>query len=560
MRRTRRAAASRLLLVVAVIAAGCGSDVTAPDGGTIGSSSAPGAVVPERAPTTVRVGLGRDPVSIDPRLIEDDEGELIVRALFDGLVDVAPDGSVVPAGASWTIESDGLVLRFRLGEGRFHDGTRVTARHYADALLATLDPERAPWFREDLLAHLRGARIVEGGEERPGSPEEVLAAGGIEVLSDRELLVRLERADPFFLFRLADPVLVPLPQIAHDDPEQFALQPIGNGPFRMIGPREPGAFIRLRADTAHPSPPRIDELVLQVYPDDVDRSLRWADLLAGRLQITAIPVEQRDEARALFGSPVGGRSGSGLHEDPVMTLYAYGFAMDVAPFDDVAIRRAISAAIDRDALARELAAAGVEPATAILPPSAGGTPTDCPHCRHDPDLARELIDEWWGRQPEGAEGPRIVLTYPLGAGHVTAAELIASDIERHLGLEVRLQAREFGALVRAVTAGDAPLFRYGLRAPVGGRAAAAALLDGALRSDAPSNWTRWRDTTTDALLETWTPDSAPTLAREIEASVLDAAAVVPLLWTRPDLVVHPSLVGFRADPTGRWWPELIRLR
>jgi ABC-type transport system substrate-binding protein len=243
-----------------------------------------------------------------------------------------------------------------------------------------------------------------------------------------------------------------------------------------------------------------------------------------------------------------------------MTLYAYGFAMDVAPFDDVAIRRAISAAIDRDALARELAAAGVEPATAILPPSAGGTPTDCPHCRHDPDLARELIDEWWGRQPEGAEGPRIVLTYPLGAGHVTAAELIASDIERHLGLEVRLQAREFGALVRAVTAGDAPLFRYGLRAPVGGRAAAAALLDGALRSDAPSNWTRWRDTTTDALLETWTPDSAPTLAREIEASVLDAAAIVPLLWTRPDLVVHPSLVGFRADPTGRWWPELIRLR
>jgi oligopeptide transport system substrate-binding protein len=560
VRRTRRAAASRLLLVVAVLAVGCGPDVAAPDGGNIGSSSAPGAVVPERAPTTVRVGLGRDPVSIDPRLIADDEGELIVRALFDGLVDVAPDGSVVPAGASWTTESDGLVLRFRLREGRFHDGTAVTAQHYADALLATLDPERAPWFREDLLAHLRGAQVIDGGEERQGLPEDVLAAGGIEVLSETELVIRLDRADPFFLFRLADPVLVPLPQIALVDPERFAQQPIGNGPFRMIGPREPGAFIRLRADTAHPNPPRIDELVLQVYPDDVDRSQRWADLLAGRLQITAVPVDRRDEARELFGSPVGGRSGAGLHELPAMTLYAYGFVLDVTPFDDVAIRRAISAAIDRDALALELAAAGVEPATAILPPSAGGTSAECAHCRYDPPLATELIDGWRERQPDGVAEPRIVLTYPLGAGHVSAAERIASDIERHLGLEVRLQARDFGALVREVTAGDAALFRYGLRAPVGGRAAATSLLDAALRSDAPSNWTRWRDVATDARLATWTPDSAPTLAREIEAAALDAAVIVPLLWTRPDLVVHPSLVGFRADPTGRWWPELIRLR
>jgi oligopeptide transport system substrate-binding protein len=520
----------------------------------------PGAIVPERAATTVRVGLGRDPVSLDPRLVADDEGELIVRALFDGLVDVAPDGSVVPAGATWTIDPDGLVLRFRLRGDRFHDGTVVTAQHYADALLAVLDPQRAPWFREDLVAHLRGARVSDGTDERAGLPEDVLAAGGVEVVSARELVLRLERPDPFFLFRLADPVLVPLPRIAFADPERFAQEPVGNGPFRMIGPREPGAFIRLRADMTHPDPPRIDELVLQVYPDDVDRSQRWADLLAGRLQITAIPADRRDEARELFGTPVDGRSGPGLYELPVMTLYAYGFVLDVPPFDDVVLRRAISAAIDRDALASELAAAGVEPATAMLPPSAGGTPTECPHCRHDPDLARELIGEWRARQPVDLPEPRIVLTYPLGAGHVSAAERIASDIERNLDLDVRLQAREFGALVRAVTAGDAPMFRYGLRAPVGGRAAGVALLDGALRSDTPSNWTRWRDDATDARLDTWAPDSAPNLAREIEASVLDAAVIVPLLWTRPDLVVHPGLVGFRADPTGRWWPELIRLR
>jgi oligopeptide transport system substrate-binding protein len=535
-------------------------DPVSPGEGPVGPGGDPGAIIPERTPSTVRVGLGRDPGSLDPRRLADDEGELIVRALFDGLVDLSPDGSVVAAGASWTVDPDGLVLRFTLRGDRFHDGSVVTAQHYADALLAVLDPDRAPYFREDLVASLRGARIVEESGTRSGTPEEVLAAGGVEVVSAGVLVLRLARPDPFFLYRLVDPVLVPLPRIAFDDPETFALEPIGNGPFRMTGPREPGAFVRLRANPDHPRPPRIDQLVLQVYSDDADRSQRWADLQAGRLQITSVPADRRDEARDLFGSPVGGRSGSGLYELPLMTLYAYGFVLDVAPFDDVTLRRAISAAIDRDGLARELATAGVEPATAILPPSAGGTPPECPHCEHDPDLARDLVEEWRSRQPEGSSEPRLILTYPLGAGHVTAAERLASDIEARLGLEVRLQAREFGALVRGVTLGEATLFRYGLRAPVGGRAAASAMLDDAFRSDSPLNWTRWRDEGTDGQLDAWGPDSAPDHAREIEARILDAAAVVPLLWTRPDLVVHPDVAGFRADPTGRWWPELIRLR
>jgi oligopeptide transport system substrate-binding protein len=535
---------------------------------------------------TVRVGLGRDPFSLDPRLLADDEGELVVRALFDGLVDIAPDGSVVPAAASWSVEDDGLTYRFILREDRFHDGSPVTAQHHADALLAVFDTSRTPRFREDLLARLRGALApdpVEGEEGPPrsggdsadddagedggvelarrwGSPDDVLAAGGIEVVGARELVLRLARPDPLLLHRLADPALVPLPRIAHVDPGGFALQPIGNGPFRMTGPREPGAFIRLRATTDHPSPARIDELVLQIYADDADRSQRWADLLAGRLQITAVPVALRDEARDRFGTPVAGRSGAGLHELLLATLYAYGFVLDVAPYDDVELRRAISAAIDRESLAQELAAAGVEAATALFPASAGGPVPDCAHCRYDPELAVALVTAWRERLPDPAVEPRITLTYPRGGGHVTIAERIAADLERVLGVEVRLQSRDFGALVRAVTAGEAPLFRHGLRAPLGGAAANVSLLEDALRTDGPSNLVRWREPGTDALLDAWSPSGATTLVRAIELEVLDAAAIVPLLWTRQDLVVHPDVVGFRADPTGRWWPELIRLR
>jgi len=536
---------------------------------------------------TIRVGLGRDPTSIDPRHLADDAGEFVVRALFDGLVDLAPDGRVVPASAErWEVEDGGLTYRFHLAETRFHDGEAVTAAHHAEALLAVFDPQRAPRLRDDLLRALRGAdarpasagsvgadagdadRAAEtspGASDPPeppsrGLPVDVLDEGGIEVVGPRELVLRLTRPDPLLLHELTDPVLVPLPRAALLDPAQFALEPIGNGPFRMVGPREPGAFIRLAAHREHPRPPRIDGLVLQIYPSDADRSQRWEDLLAGRLQVSAIPPEARAEARELFGSPIVARWGSGLHESENATLYAYGFAIDVPPFDDVRLRQSLAAAIDRDALARALAGAGVEPAHAILPPILGARPEPCAHCVLNPLLARTLFAEWAEGRPASDLPLTVTLTYPQGTGHATVAERLAADLERVLDVNVRLQSRDLAGLVRDVTSGDAPLFRYGLRAGLGGEAIPAAMLDPAFRPGAVENWVRWDGAEAGARLDRLGESHDLLLARSIEAELLEQAAIVPLLWTRHDLVVHPDLVGFRLDPTGRWWPELVYVR
>ena len=570
MRRTLRAAVPALCL--ALLAACAAVPDEQRENGAAGPRLAE-APVPETVATTLRVGLARDPRSIDPRSVSDDEGEFVVRALFDGLVDLAPDGRIVATGAErWTVEDDGRTYRFILREARFHDGTAVTAQHHADALLAVFDPERMPLFREELLASLRGARAelatdasdagdpAGGTDRRWGTVSDVLEAGGVEVVSRRELILRLERTDALLLHRLTDPVLVPLPALATVDPERFAREPVGNGPFRMAGPREPGAFVRLRANDDHHAPALVDELVLQVYADDPGRSQRWADLLAGRLQVAVVPVEHREEARQRFGSPASAGVGAGLHELTLPSSYAYGFVLDVAPYDDVDLRRAISAAIDREAIARELFAAGVEPADAILPPSLGGEAAPCAHCRHDPELARDLVAVWRERVGDAADEALIVLSYPRGGGHVTVAERIASDLEGTLALDVRLQSQEFGSLVRSIVAGDAPVFRYGLRAPLGGEAAGIALLESALRTEAEENWVRWSDRETDATLDAWTPGASPELVRGIESQVLGAAAIVPLLWTRQDLVVDSSVVGFRIDATGRWWPERVRLR
>ena len=534
------------LLALLLLAAACGSPGSvegegsdgAPAAGAVPDVVAPGASAdPDRA--TVRVALLTDPHSLDPRDLLDEEGELVVRALFDGLVDVAPDGGVEAAAAeSWTVEDAGSTYRFLLRADRFHDGSRVTARHHAEALLAAMDPERRPYGREGLLATVRE----------------------VEVVGARELIVRLTRPDPLILYRLSDPALVPLPDIATREPEAFARGPVGNGPFRMLGPREPGAFIRLGAWREHPRPPRIDELVLQIVASDVDGSRRWEDLLDGRLQISPITPDRRDAARDRFGSPLDGRRGPGLHELPLVATYAYGFAIDVAPSDDVRLRRAISAAIDRRALAAALASAAVEEATAVLPPVVRGWQPTCAHCQRDVGLARALVEEWRAARPEGTPDPRLTITYPRGEGHVTIAERVAADIEQVLDLDVRLQARDLGALVRLVEEGRAPLFRLGLRAPFGGDAAGVGLLGTSFASDAPENRVGWAEPATDEGLAGWSLGTSAEVVRSVEQRLLDEAVVVPLLWTRPDLVVTPDVRGFHLDPTGRWWPELLHLR
>jgi hypothetical protein len=86
------------------------------------------------------------------------------------------------------------------------------------------------------------------------------------------------------------------------------------------------------------------------------------------------------------------------------------------------------------------------------------------------------------------------------------------------------------------------------------------MLDPALRPGAPGSWTSWSDGTVGGLLDGWDGADPDRAVAAVERRVLDAAAVVPVLWTPADLVVHPAVGGFHLDPTGHWWPELIHLR
>jgi oligopeptide transport system substrate-binding protein len=536
----------RALTLVALLAALVASCTTAtpeePAATPTPASPTTDEPTPDREGGTLRLGLSIDPASIDPRFIADEEGELVVGALFEPLVLLDQRGRVVPGAAeSWEVDDEGLEFTFELRDATFHDGSPVTAddfvRTFTRIVDGTADP---PSFLAYLLEPIEGAAEaqLEGGE-----------LDGIEAVDRSTLRIRLRSPAPGFLRTLAHPSLVPLPPAADDDLEAFAGQPVGNGPFAMAGPREPEAFVRLTRFADHHTPPMLDEVVLQVYPDDPSRDRQWSDLAEGQLQVADVPPGRLDEARETYGTSTDGYTGPGVLDGITSTVYLYGFDTTREPFVDPRVRRAISLSIDRERLAEEVMQGTRVAATAIVPPSIPGAQSDaCDHCKHDPEAAQAELEA------AEIELTELQLTHNRGRTHTAIAEAMASDLEAALGVTVDLQVRDLQPFVLGVRRGEIPFFRLGWESsePDPGAYLYPLFHSSQVGAD---NLTRYADEEVDQLLDAARASAddreAQAAYAEAERTILADAPVVPLLWYRHTKVVAPEVRGLRWSPLGR---------
>jgi len=84
--------------------------------------------VTAQADAVLRVGLN-EPQNLDPATGSNDPEILFNRTIYDYLIEINPDNSIVPALATeWEIADDGLTYTFALAEGAtFHDGSPFTS-------------------------------------------------------------------------------------------------------------------------------------------------------------------------------------------------------------------------------------------------------------------------------------------------------------------------------------------------------------------------------------------------------------------------------------------------
>lgn len=534
-------------------ATGCRSDgqstaTPTPTEPTAAASPTASPEPPSRVGGTLRYALSTDPAAIDPRFVVDDEGTVVVDALFDSLVALGDDLEVEPSAAeSWTVSDDGRVFTFTLREGAtFHDGSAVTAVDFARSFNRIADGTAEP--RSFLAFHL--APIVGFTEtQQDGRP-----LAGVQVVDERTLEISLAQPFPEFLQVLARPSLAPTPAAAEEDPEAYALSPVGNGPFQMAEPWQASQFIRVaRFDDHWGEPAYLDAIVFRIYASDPAHETQFADMVAGQLQFGQVPPTKRQDAIEQFGISTDGYTGPGVLDGLSSTIYYYGFNTEVAPFDRPEVRRAISMLIDRETIATEILRDTRVAADAIVPPSLPGSQEGvCGHCAYDPAGARAIIDGLAAEDEEFDLGS-ITILHNSGTTHETIAERIAVDIRTALEIEVTVRGQELEPYVQTLRTGDMQVFRLGWQAdhPSPG-AYLYPLFSGARKGT--DNLTRYDVPEVNTLLEDARAATDETerhrLYQEAERHILEDVAIAPVLFYRHDKVVAPEVRDLRFSPMG----------
>ena len=290
--------------------------------------------------------------SLDPAKATDLETMWVVDQLYEGLLELDTALQVVPALAKdWSISEDGLVYRFRLRDANFHDGTPVKAQDVVASFERLQDPAEA----------LPG-RWVLGGLERDGA----------EAIGDDSLELRLTAANPVFASLLATPQASVLRGGGRD--VDVDREDLGTGPFLLRGWLPETALVMhanptyWMVDEAGQPLPHLDGVRVEFNREEGSEMLGFQQ---GRYDFVSAPGPQWLDL--FFDEHQQWRPQWQGRFDAHVTAYLktdyIGWMVDSAGLAAIGrspihpdVRRALSMALDRESLVRELRAGGARPA------------------------------------------------------------------------------------------------------------------------------------------------------------------------------------------------------
>lgn len=301
-------------------------------------------------------GIPTDPESLDQHKARSTQALEVLRDLGEGLVEYAPSGEPQPAVAErWEVSDDGRTYTFHLRpDARWSNGDTVTAGHFVFALRRLVSPDTASFYANLVDAIVNAPEIVAG--KRP--PESL----GVEATDELTLVVRLTRPTPYILSLFSHPSTFPLhPGAVEKHGASFARpgKLLSNGAF-VLKAWVPGSLISLKKNELYwdNDATALDGVNYHVVVQDVAELNRYR---AGELHITStVPPDNFSELREQFGDE--------LRIAPYLGLYYYGFNLTKPPFkDNLALRKALSMAIDRELLAEKIVGRGEAPAYSWVP-------------------------------------------------------------------------------------------------------------------------------------------------------------------------------------------------
>ncbi len=361
----------------------------------------------------VTVGIDQEVVGLDPHLVTAFSSFRRIDLLYNKLVRYNDQLEIEGDLAESWDNPDSRTYVFTLRKGvRFHSGAELTSEDVRFSLERVLDPTtRSP-----------GRSFIDVIDK-------------IEVIDRYTIRLKLKHQLASLLSGLASGNLAIVEKAAVQKNGNLQKVEAGTGPFTMAE-WVPDNFMRLDRHTGYfrRGLPRVDQVVIRVIPDQ-------ASLLAG------VRSRSLDMAAINLGSVVvqaKREPGLAVLQKPGLNLRIFSYNTTRPPFNNEAVRYALSFALDRQAIV-DAAEFGFAQISGPIPASATryATPASAlPSFRRDVAKAKQMLAQ--AGFPNGFSTK--IVTSPSYEGGIAAAQVIQSQL-RDIGVQATLDQVEWGTYI-----------------------------------------------------------------------------------------------------------------
>lgn len=340
-----------LAMVMVVGMVGCGSS----GGGKAEDSTE--AAAPAAGGSDLKVMIETGVESLDPQVATDGTSFEFIANYTDGLMQMDADGQPIPAIAeSYDISEDGKEYTFHLRDAKWSNGTPVTAADFVFAWQRAVDPDLASEYSYMLsdIGQVKNAEAIINGEMDKSEL-------GVTAVDDKTLKVELNVPVSYFLSLMYFPTYYPMNEefftSVGDSYGTSADTVLSNGAFIVDDYTVAGNALHLTKNPDYWDADRVQlsGISYQVIQDSQQALMSYQN---GDLDTTLINGDQVDQVQ---GSDEFQAIGAGY------LWYVSPNIDGVDALKNLNIRMALTSAIDRETITKDVLKDGSNPSYRAVP-------------------------------------------------------------------------------------------------------------------------------------------------------------------------------------------------
>ncbi|GAA4826200.1 peptide ABC transporter substrate-binding protein [Marinicella pacifica] len=447
-------------------------------------------------------GNGAEPDSLNPHRAQGLNSHHILLDVYEGLFTYDINGEPVLGVAEHVeVSENGLNWEITLkDQARWSDGEPVVAADFIHAWQQAVAPETASAYAF-LFDNLRHQGTLQ-----------------VSSASPKKITIQLNRADPGFAAKLVLPVFAPSARHRSEGA-------VYNGAY-LIAEHLPHERLEL-----HKNPHFHAAQSVQVgrvnYVVTENQNSELLKFRAAELDITeTIPDSQLDWLRAHYPEA--------LRIAPYNGSFFLGLNLADKHLKDIALRKALNAAIDRDILVEKVLKSGQKPAFGLIPSE------DNTGNGFDPVKARHYL----AQSNFNTQSDRLQLLYNNSNNQKKTALAVAAMWRQFLGVKTQLKNQEWKVFIKTRQGPNKQVFRGGWIADYNDPLNYLQLFESTSRF----NYYHFNNKAYDRLVEqirtTTAADKRKPLIQQAEAVLQSEYPMIPLYFYVSRHLVNPDLKGY----------------